>query len=221
MRIFKLAALALLGLGLTVATTDALAEDVPVAAEEAPTIQDGAIKEFNPTWAKARKLDEDLKALAAKVGEAKAEVNVAAGIGKDAAINKAIEDMKATAGDKLIVALETGSAPKVSATEDAPDNVKAFAVALDKAAGTIQQVLGEATNLKGTATELGTEAAGLPAQITPSILKDNGLKKPADIKAEKTLVGTNVDLIKLIPTAADNVISAATEFLTLVGSLAG
>ena len=83
---------------------DAVAEDEP-AGEEAPTIQMGKITEFNATWEKAASIDQRLTGIEGNVAAAHEQTKLAAGTATDAPIEKAFEDIKATAGDKLVGAL--------------------------------------------------------------------------------------------------------------------
>lgn len=215
----KLLALLATTTALTIAF-DAVAEDEAPPAEEKPTIQMGKITEFNGTWEKAAAIDTRLGDMHKGVMAAHEQTKAAAGVATDAPIEKAFEDMKATAGDKLVVSIEAGQAPKLSAADDAPENVKTFAMEADKAVSALSAVKDDAMKLKEEATALVGEAAAIPASITPELIKNSGLKKPKEIKAEKDLQAANVEIVKTFPTQADNVISAATEFVTLVQSLA-
>jgi len=196
---------------------DAIAEDAE-PAEEVPTIQMGKITEFNGTWEKAASIDTRLDELEANVAAAHEQTKTAAGVATDAPLEKAFEDIKATAGDKLVGALE-GDKVTVSATEDAPENVKEFAAAANKAGESLEAALKDATKLKEDAQALIEEATAIPSSITPDLIKNAGMKKPKDIKAEKDLQAGNVAIVKTFPAQADGVISAATEFVTLAKSL--
>lgn len=196
---------------------DAVAEDEP-AGEEAPTIQMGKITEFNSTWEKAASIDQRLTDIEGNVAAAHEQTKLAAGTATDAPIEKAFEDIKATAGDKLVGALE-GDKVTISATEDAPDNVKKFADEATKAGEAMESALKDATKIKEDAEALIAEATAIPTSITPTLLKDAGLKKPKDIKAEKDLQAANVAIVKTFPAQAEAIVSAATEFVTLAKSL--
>ena len=218
MRIFKLTTLALLGLSLTVTTVDALADDAPVEDQYAQ-IELGNIQEFNPTWEKAKNIQEMITTWETQLNKLQDDTRQAAGIATDAPIEKAFEDMLATAGDKLTVAIDSGQ-PKVTVTaDDAPDNVKAFVATVDSGVAVCKNIIENGKAIPGEIDALVDEAKGLPSQLTPSILKDNGLKA-RDLKTEKATIANNTNALKDTKPRLEGVISAATEFVNLVKSLA-
>ncbi len=216
MRIFKLTSLALLALSLTVTTVDALADDAP--AEDAyAQIEMGNIGEFNPTWTKAKDIQETITKWETQLNKLQDDTKQAAGIATDAPVQKAFDDMKETAGEMLTVAIDGGQ-PKLTVDDAAPENVKAFVATVDSGVGTCQGIIDNAKEIPGEIEALIEEAKGLPSQLTPSILKDNGLKAK-DLKGEKATIANNTNALKATKPRVEGVIETAVEFVNLVKGL--
>ena len=138
----------------------------------------------------------------------------------DEPIDKGIEHFKTLAGDSLKVALDGGK-PSITVDDAAPDNVKAAAEALQGCVAAAQDIVESGPKIVEQSKAVGEEAAAIPGQLNPSFFKDNGIKKPGDIKNATKEQKDNVSATKATDERVKGVITEATAIVDSVKALAG
>ena len=207
---------AALAFGLTFSTV-AFAEEEETYVE----INDKTmVADFNGTWAKAKEVQNTVSTWENDLKSARESFNEAAGIAKDEPIDKGIEHFKGLAGDQLQVALDGGT-PKVTVDDAAPDNVKAAAEALQGCVDAANRIVESGPELVEQSKAVGDEASAIPGQLNPSFFKDNGIKKPGDIKTATKEQKDNVSATKATDERVKGVVGEATAIVDSVKALAG
>lgn len=178
------------------------------------------VGEFNGTWAKAKEVQGTVTQWESDLKAAREGFNTAVGIATDAPIDKAVESLKEQAGEHLQVALDGGK-PNITVADAAPDNVKAAVEALKGCVAAAESVVAGGPALVDQSKAVGEEASAIPGQLNPSFFKDNGIKKPGDIKNATKEQKDNVAATKATDERIKGVISEATAIVDSVKALAG
>lgn len=184
-------------------------------------IEKTMIKEFNPTWGEAADLQKRTWLATNQLAAANTQLITASGASADAELSVAIDQMKETAGDNLVVMLEEGGTPKITAKDDAPQEAKDVAVEADKAASEGNKVLIQSTKLVEEGEALVEKASLLPDQLKndPNLLKSNGLKIK-DLKKAIEQQNKNLKRLKATVERAKMTQEEATTFVGAIKSLA-
>lgn len=167
-------------------------EPVDPCKVTAPTIEKTGIPEMDEVFTKARAIQDTVAAQTTELCNARGNVNTALGVATDAPVKTALEDLKMKASGKLQVALD-GAVPKIVPAEDAPENVKAGAEAVNKLIGASTEAAKQTIGLVPEAQALAKTAAGFPMKV-PTI-KVDGVDIPTAIK----VVGEDVKAMKQLP----------------------
>ncbi|MED5373252.1 MAG: hypothetical protein VX899_19695 [Myxococcota bacterium] len=208
-------------------TSVAVAQDRKGGEDEGPRAEcveipcfdlSGRVQELAPTWKEGEDIQEKLIQMEADLATIEPDLKAAIGVAEDAPLEKALTDFQEMAGDKLIVALEGGKV-KFDATEDAPDNVKAFVEAGNSAVAKLDAVAQQAQSLEGDITRVGTEGAAAVEKVDKNTLKSNGLKV-ADLKGELDIVKHNKDAAAGLKDRAASVTGEATRLSGMLTALA-
>ena len=177
----------------------------------------GRVKEFNGTWKEGQDMQEKLIKMETDLAEVEPSLRAAMGVADDAPIDKAFEDMKTTAGDKLVVTLEGGKT-SFSAADDAPENVKAFADAANEASNRLEKIAADAASMESDITRLGQEASEATGQVNKDTMKNNGLKI-SDLKGELDIVKHNKTAAAGLKDRAAKVAAESTRLSNLMASM--
>lgn len=179
----------------------------------------GKIKEFRPTYKSAQGLLETVTLWETQINDMRDATKTAAGVAKDDPLKKAFNSMKKTGKGKLIVALNTGSTPRVSAKKDAPNNVVTFVDQVNASIDTCQSIIDNAKGIPAQVDGLVTEISGMPARITPDLLVKNNLKVN-DLNTQVNVAKNNLEATKSIKPRVKGVVNSAENYFSLVRSLA-
>lgn len=214
MRFFAAAALAA---GLSFSTT-AFAEEEAEAYTEINA--ETMVADFNGTWGEAKGVQGTVTQWETDLKAAREGFNEAVGIAKDAPIEKAIESLKEQAGEHLQVTLDGGK-PNITVADAAPDNVKAAVEALKGCVASAEAVVAGGPEIVEQSKAVGEKAAAIPGQLNPSFFKDNGIKKPGDIKNATKEQKDNIAALADTDERIKGVIAEATAIVDSVKALAG
>jgi hypothetical protein len=232
MKTSRIAIAALLTLGLTVLGSDALAgkkssdsgkkkqttEETSTEESQYKQIRMGKIKEFKPTYTSAKGLLETVTSFETALNQMHDSTREAGDIAKDEPLKKAFNKTKRTASDKLIVTLEKGRIPKVSA-KDAPDNVTTFIDQVNLNVDIAEELIQGAKAVPEQVDVLVGQLTGIPASITPDLMKKNNLKVK-DLQKQVNVAKHNLDATKEAKPRAEGVLKSARHYMDLVKSLA-
>ena len=220
MRVSKWVVAAVLSIGVAGVAMAEEEEGPRQACVEIPCFDtSGRVKEFAPTWKEGVDIQEKLIQMELDVNSIEPDLKTAMGVAEDAPLEKAIADLKESAGDKLIVSLESGGMPSFAVADDAPENVKTFADAGNAAAAKLQKISADAQSLEGDITKLGTEASDASGKMNAGTMKANGLKV-SDLKSELDIVKHNKEAAKGLKDRSAKVVAESTRLSGMLASMA-
>ena len=202
-------------------TADGEADGEQPSAEETQykQIKLGKIQEFRPTYKSAQGLLETVTLWETQIIDIHEATKTAAGVAKEDPLQKAFNSMKRTAKGKLVVALNTGSTPRVSAKKDAPANVLTFVDQVNASIDTCASIVANAKGIPDQVEGLVTEITGMPARITPELLAKNNLQV-GDLNSQVKVAKHNLEATKDIKPRVKGVVLSAENYFSLVRSLA-
>jgi hypothetical protein len=208
-----------LGLGAVTLSAPAFAGDAPAEAEEGPKYEwkDTKIPKYNEFFAGADEPIGQVMGARESIDSGKAEFYSAMELNDDTEMEAALTALADAGGDKLMLGFE-GNKPTLSFADDAPDNVKAGATALNN---TFTALGSSGDDLKGASESLAKMATEAPAMMAPKAVKTEvkaaGLKGkdfPGALKNTKA----NVSTLGKASGEAKSTVDSVTGFMDAVKS---
>ena len=189
------------------------------SAEESSTdvqsleIEKTGVASFDEVFDKANGMLTQLQQADSRFTDANTKLNTVLGLPEGTPVADALKDLETKAGDKLQVAME-GTTPAFSVADDAPDNVKQGVDAVKQLLDACTAVEGAVKAVAKDSDALISAASALPGKI-PAEMKAGNIKL-SELKTIKNSVSNNVEVVKALPGAAEDLGKEAGNTVSLV-----
>jgi uncharacterized protein YoxC len=185
-----------------------------VGAEDRPRIEKTGINDIDSVFAKVQGLLDSIYSAQDNIAAAKANVNVALGIGKDQPLEKALGELKSQAKGAVKVGMEGGK-PSLKVDPSAPPTVANGVKAINGLVASMAKASKDLASIPEQVKGIIGEAKALPGKV-PAIAKDAGLGIKETGAMVKKVKG-NVTVTAGIPGAVGDLTKEVTSTFKMIG----
>ncbi len=163
-----------------------------------PEIKLTKIAEFDPTLSKAKDIHTTLESVENKLRDANKGLAASLNLPETTSLEDALAELKKKANNKVTVGLEKGRVPKLKATDAVPEEVQKGIDTVNGMMDDMSAALEQIEALPQAVTALVAEAKAFPGQLSPDLIKKNGLTA-AELPKITKILGTDIKAIEATP----------------------
>ena len=222
-RVFLLFLFVASALGLTPAFAKGKDKGKGKDKDEDAGIQLTGIEAFDSTFKRVGQIDRKLASSEKQLKTGKNNLNTALGLKKGTPVEDGIAELKKLAGNKVSLATNTGSVPKLKATDAVPSNVEQAILAVNDMTEGFAAAVADLTSLAPEIDGLVKDTTKMPGRLKTEFSKGGAsiFEKLFELPKTTKKLNNNIGITKGLPGRANSVSGRMTEVLDLVTSQFG
>lgn len=179
---------------------------VASAKKAIPEIQKTGIVEFDPTFMKAKTIEDSLDTIHTTLKSANQDLATTLALPKNTSLADSLAELKKKANNKVKTTLEDGKWPKLSATDAVPSDVQAGIDAVNNLTAGLKTSWTTLVAMPDQTKALVKSAKAFPSQLNLDLITKNNLTMTDLPKVSKKLVN-NLKAVKATPKRVKTVTS--------------